>query len=300
MDAPATELAILARSRHRQEAMDARLVLDAVGIPADAVFRDGWWLLVVAAEDQLRALEELRAYRAENPRGPKPRPVRVPVMVGAFPGVVIYALVLMVVAVAANRWLFGFDWIDAGVMRAGLVRSGEWWRTLTALTLHGDAGHLSANLAFGAVFGLFAAQALGGGVAWCGIVLAGALGNLLNALVQPAYHSSLGASTAVFAALGILVAHALRYRHAVAAGSGLIRRWSPLVGGVALLAYTGTGGERTDVVAHLTGFLAGLALGWVCSRLPYERLGSRSVQRTTGVIALGLLVLGWSFALLSH
>ena len=150
------------------------------------------------------------------------------------------------------------------------------------------------------MFGLFAAQALGGGVAWCGIVLAGALGNLLNALVQPAYHSSLGASTAVFAALGILVAHALRYRHAVAAGSGLIRRWSPLVGGVALLAYTGTGGERTDVVAHLTGFLAGLALGWVCSRLPYERLGSRSVQRATGVIALGLLVLGWSFALLSH
>jgi len=300
MDGSGAELAILARSRHRHEAMDSRLVLDAVGIPAEAVYRDGWWLLLVPAEDQLRALEELRAYQAENPRGPKPRPVRVPVLSGALPGVAAYALVLIVVAIAANRWLFGLDWTDAGVMRAGLVRSGEWWRTLTALTLHGDAGHLSANLAFGAVFGLFAAQALGGGVAWCSIVLAGALGNLLNALVQPAYHSSLGASTAVFAALGILVAHALRYRHAAAAGASLIRRWSPLVGGVALLAYTGTGGERTDVVAHLTGFLAGLALGWVCSRLPYQRLDSRSVQRTAGVIALSLLLVGWSLALLSH
>lgn len=300
MERDAADLAILARSRHRHEAMDARLVLDAVGVPAEAVYRDGWWLLLVAEQDQQRALEELRAYREENPRGPKPRPVRVPVLSGAFTGVAAYALVLLVVAALANRWAFGFDWTDAGLMRAGLVRSGEWWRSVTALTLHGDAGHLSANLAFGAVFGLFAGQALGGGVAWCGIVLAGTLGNLLNALVQPAYHSSLGASTAVFAALGILVTHALRYRHAVAAGAGLIRRWSPLVGGVALLAYTGTGGERTDVVAHLTGFLAGLALGWACSRLPYKRLGSVAVQRTAAAAALGLLLAGWSLALLKH
>lgn len=299
MNPTGTDLAILARSRHRQEAMDARLVLDAVGVPAEAIFRDGWWLLLVAVEDQERALEELRAYRAENPRIARPAPVRIPSFGGGPTGILVYGLVLVGIAVAANRWLFGLDWVDAGVMRAGLVRGGEWWRTLTALTLHGDAGHLSANLAFGTVFGLFAAQALGGGVAWCGIVLAGALGNGLNALVQPDWHSSLGASTAVFAALGILVAHALRYRHTLAAGAGLIRRWSPLIGGIALLAYTGTGGERTDVVAHLTGFLAGLGLGWSCSRLPVATLERPIVQRIAAAAAIGLIATGWTVALLS-
>ena len=300
MNPSGPDLAILARSRHRHEAMDARLVLDAVGVPAEAVFRDGWWLLLVAVEDQARALEELRAYRAENPRGARPGPVSVPSFSGGPTGVLAYVVILIGVALAANGWLFGLDWVDAGVMRAGRVTHGEWWRTLTALTLHGDAGHLSANLAFGAVFGLFAAQALGGGVAWCGIVLAGALGNGLNALVQPAYHSSLGASTAVFAALGILVAHALRYRHSVTAGAGLIRRWSPLVGGIALLAFTGTGGERTDVVAHLTGFLAGLALGWFCSRLPVTSLGRPVIQRAAAAAAIGLIVTGWTLALLRN
>jgi len=298
MESSNAEIGVLLRSRHRHEVMDARLVLDAVGIPAEAVYRDGWWLLLAAKEDGRRALDELLAYHAENPRGPKPPPVRVPVLSGGPAGVVGYALILLLVAAAANRWVFGIDWVDVGAMRTGLVRGGEWWRTITALTLHGDSGHLSANLAFGAVFGLFAAQALGGGVAWLGILLAGALGNFLNALVQPAYHSSLGASTAVFAALGILVSNAFRYRTVMLAGGGLIRRWSPLVGGIALLAYTGTGGERTDVVAHLTGFLAGLALGWIGARLPEKQLDRPAVQRVAGASTLGLLVLAWSLALI--
>ncbi len=277
--------------------MDARLVLDAAGIPAEAIYRDGWWLLLAAKQDGQRALDELLAYRLENPRGPRPAPVRVPVFSGGPAGVASYAFVLLLVSVAANRWVFGIDWVDVGAMRTGLVRSGQWWRTITALTLHGDAGHLSANLAFGAVFGLFAARALGGGVAWCSIVLAGTLGNLLNALVQPAYHSSLGASTAVFAALGILVSNAFRYRSALLAGGGLIRRWSPLVGGIALLAYTGTGGERTDVVAHLTGFLAGLVMGWVGTRLPEQLLRRAEVQRAAAAVTFGVLIMGWGLAL---
>jgi membrane associated rhomboid family serine protease len=168
---------------------------------------------------------------------------------------------------------------------------------MTALTLHADAGHLSANLVFGVVFGLLAASALGGGVAWTGILLAGALGNTLNALVQSPDHASIGASTAVFAALGIIVAHALRYWRVL--GGGWLRRWSPMVGGVLLLAYTGTGGERTDVVAHLTGFIAGLLLGWAGSRVPLRYLERRSTQTIAAAAGLGLLLGSWAVALVA-
>jgi rhomboid protease GluP len=123
-------------------------------------------------------------------------------------------------------------------MEAGRVTSGEWWRTVTALTLHVDLAHLGANLVFGALFGLLAGQALGGGVAWLLIVMAGALGNFANAWLQLPEHISIGASTAVFSALGLIVVHAVRPD---AASREPVRRWSPVVGGVLLLAFLGVG-----------------------------------------------------------
>jgi len=91
------------------------------------------------------------------------------------------------------------------------------------------------------------------------------------------------------------VAHSMRYWGLLAGGA--LRRWSPLVGGVLLLAYTGTGGERTDVAAHLTGFVAGLLVGWIGSRLPEAALRSPRLQATAAAAALILLVSSWLVAL---
>jgi membrane associated rhomboid family serine protease len=168
---------------------------------------------------------------------------------------------------------------------------------VTALTLHLDAGHITANLVFGAVFGFLAGQALGGGVAWLAIVVAGGLGNFINAFVQAPTHSSIGASTAVFAALGVIVSHALHHWRAVREKP--LRRWSPLIGGVLLLAYTGSGGERTDIVAHLTGFMAGLVIGWAGSRLPRRWLANIIVQKWAGVATIALIVAAWTAGLVA-
>ena len=180
-------------------------------------------------------------------------------------------------------------------MQSWAVVEGQWWRVFTALTLHADAAHLVANLAFGAVFGLLAAQALGGGVAWLGIVLAGGAGNLANAFLQPPQHSAIGASTAVFGALGILVALALY--HWRSRSGGPVRRWSPLIGGLMLLAYTGMGGERTDILAHVTGLLAGLAVGAAAGRIPIDALEKRSNQLVAALVTGLVLVLSWAIAL---
>lgn len=281
----------LLKTRQRRECMKLRLVLDAAGIPADAIHRDRWWYLIVVDQHESIALSELDAYRQENPA---PAPVAesaTPRFEGAATGVFVYATVITIVFLLSVTRAYELNWYEAGTMQAGKVVDGAYQRTATALTLHVDGVHLVSNLVFGSVFGLLAGRVLGGGVAWLAILLAGSLGNLINALVQSPEHRSLGASTAVFAALGVIVSHALR--PARPTQEKALRRWSPLIGGVLLLAFTGVGGERTDVAAHGTGFFAGLLIGWFGSRLPNRLLARRTVQLSSGFLAIVTLVIAW-------
>lgn len=284
------------RTRERGECLESHLVLEAVGISAQVGHQDGWWLLVVSRSDLEASAAELEAYRRENADRSARRPA-VPVFGGAVAGVWSYAGAIVLVAGLAAHGAFGLDWRAAGAMQAGEVMAGEWWRSVTALTLHLDAGHIVANLVFGAVFGLLAGRVFGGGVAWLAIVLAGSMGNVMNAAVQSPRHVSIGASTAVFAALGLIVAHALRPRMPVP--ETWLKRWSPLIGGGVLLAFTGVGGARTDVVAHVTGCFAGMLIGWSGCRLPARWLASRAVQAGAGIAAVILVAFAWAVGLLA-
>ena len=95
--------------------------------------------------------------------------------------------------------------------------------------------------------------------------------------------------------LGVLVALALRYRRSEA--SGPFRRWSPLVAGVLLLAWTGIGGERTDVTAHVTGLAAGVLVGAAWGFIPTTVLEKRWVQAMAALLALLMVALAWTLAL---
>ena len=249
------------------------------------------WEIWVPVESAPAAVAELDAYRRENARPAAPRPSVDPIDTG-WPGVGAYAAVLLAVFVFLRRDLLGFDWLAAGRLEAGQVAAGEWWRAVTALTVHLDVSHLGSNLAFGSFFGYFVGRHVGNGLGWAAIVAAGTLGNLLNALLQPATHRSIGASTAVFAALGILSAYSWR--------RGLIRhtwraRVGPIVAGIALLAYTGTGGANTDIVAHLTGFLAGFGAGALLASPAVPR-GVRA-QSVYAAVTAGAVTLAWWIAL---
>ena len=169
---------------------------------------------------------------------------------------------------------------------------------LTALGLHADIGHLASNLAFGSGLGLLLTQLLGTGLAWLAILLAGAFGNALCALLQPATHAAVGASTAVFGALGILAA--LAWKRQVAIWRLRLRRWLPFAAGLMLLAYLGVGGERTDVVGHFAGFVAGTVLGTALAvGAPGLFQGARA-QWACGTVAFALFALAWLLALRAH
>jgi hypothetical protein len=70
------------------------------------------------------------------------------------------------------------------------------------------------------------------------------------------------------------------------------------VGGLALLMYTGTGGENTDIGAHLLGFVCGFGAGLILIRLGHLPKDARR-QLIAGATALGLIFFSWAIALLA-
>ncbi|HEX2139184.1 MAG TPA: rhomboid family intramembrane serine protease [Woeseiaceae bacterium] len=274
-------------------ASDRALVLHSLDIPCEVVRVEGRTALAVPAEFAERARFEIWQYDQEN-RQPRPRPrVTVHEYHNGLPGVFVYVLILCVAGWLAGRSAFGLDWLGRGRVDGELIRAGEWWRTLTAMTLHGGVGHLLGNIGFGALFGGLAGRLVGSGIAWLGIVLAGAAGNALNTLLLESAHRSLGASTAVFAALGLLAGFVWRAR--LMAQDRWPYRLGPIVGGIALLAYTGTGDAETDIGAHLSGFACGFVAGGVLTFLA-EHLGGARLQAICGALAVAIVVVAWTAA----
>ncbi len=285
------------RSLRRIDCARRAFVLTAVGIPNEVAPVLPWrgWSLWVSAAQVTEARSQLAQYQAEQlrfaaaHRAAQQMPSR-PARPGAWLGALGYALVLLVVAAAVSTGFGRLDAFEAGTLDAARVRSGEWWRAWTALTLHVDAAHITANLGAGIWFGWLAGQLAGPGTAWLLIVLGAGLANLIEGLAAAPGYRSVGASTAVFTALGLMSAWSWReHRH-------LWLRWpsrlAPLVAGVVLLGWLGTSGEHTDVMGHLLGFAVGVALG----ATRHVRALARLPQWLAGAVALGVIAVAWAWA----
>jgi rhomboid protease GluP len=270
------------------------LVLEAKGIEHEVLESGGSWLLTVTPTLVHQAYDEISRYSAE--RGvPRATPNLIEPFAGAAMGAIGYVLILLVTAYCAGIGLFGIDWLSSGALDAGAAR--EWWRALTALTLHLDQEHLLGNLLFGVVAGIAAGRLLGPGVAWASILGAGALANYVEILIAPTTHRAVGASTAVFAALGLLAGLAWRQRLTLRE-----RSWyasAPLIAGICLLTLLGAGNAHVDVLGHALGFLLGVGVGWFYARAGIPRNRGRRLQAAAGVGAALLLGVAWLLAL-SH
>ena len=268
------------------------LVLEARGIEYEARESGGSWVLMVPAARLEQAYGEISRYTAER-SPPRRITAHVEPHSGATAGAIAYIAILLFTAYCAGKPMFGLDWLSLGDLDAGAPR--EWWRAITALTLHLDQEHLLGNLLFGVVAGVAAARLLGPGVAWAGILTAGALANYAEMLVAPPMHRALGASTAVFAALGLLAGMA--WREQLSSRERAWYRWAPLIAGFCLLTLLGAGNEHVDVLGHGLGFLIGLSLGWASARLGISRNRNVSLQWVAGVGACLLVGLAWLLAL---
>lgn len=285
---------VLFESSNRRACSDRMLVLTSLEIPHEFLNDGDRCLLLVPDAELHRARHELYLYEQENRPPRRQRIAMLPAAHDPWPGVVGYIIVLLVTAWLAGENAFDRDWLAAGRVDGALIRNGEWWRVVTALTLHKDVGHLLGNLGFGAFFGLLGARVIGSGVTWFTVVLSASLANSLNTWLLVASHRSIGASTAVFAALGLVAGFVWRGR--LMAQDRWPYRLGPIIGGIALLAYTGTGDESTDIGAHLAGFVCGFGFGIVLTHVAATFRDSR-LQWLCGIAAPALIASAWWLAL---
>lgn len=273
-------------------------MLQAVGIASQTRWQPPCHVLTVDDADAARALEQLALYEQERrPQAPLPQPPAP--HANAWLGCLTYAVVLVVIGLSVSNGLWGFNAFDAGTVDAGRVQAGQWWRAWTALTLHLDGAHLAGNLAGGLWFGYLAARQQGAGHAWLLITTGAAVANLTEALLAAPDHRAVGASTAVFTALGLLCAFSWATQARWA--QRWTRQWGPLVGGLVLLAWFGSGGAegagQVDLTAHVLGFGAGLVLGLIAARPLAKRALGRLPQWASGLAALCEIAAAWTLAL---
>lgn len=287
-------MVVIYRSLRMRDSADRALVLHAMDIDHSLDRGVIGWRVVVPDHDESRAREQIDFYEREN-QAARPRPAEAAPRPGAAAGATAWTFVLLIAFWLQSRHQFGIDWLAQGRMDVAAINSGEWWRAITALTLHADIAHLFVNIGFGAVFGSLLVRQIGAGLAWLMILIGGTAGNFMNALVQQPWHTSIGASTAVFAALGLLGAYLWTGRRLI--HDSWARRWTPVVGAVVLLAWLGTGDARTDIVAHLTGFVAGFVIGAVLGRVIRPGPPDSIRQSVLGGSALGCVILAWAFAI---
>lgn len=276
------------------------LVLSARNIPFKPVPEKKPVELYVPANHINIAAHEITLYLEENSKN---EPVRN--FIEPSDNVMVSVSVLLLLGIFHNLTYFqisGFghnsiDWLQLGSANSAKILAGEWWRAITALTLHTDGQHLLGNILIGGYFVVRLCQWTGTGLGWALILSSGVMGNLLNALVQNSGHNAVGASTAIFGAIGIAGALGTTQSRKLR-----IRLWFlPLAAAGILLAFlgAGSGDSHTDVGAHLFGFICGVLLG-IPAGVYINKKGSpgRRDNRILASTALGTILFAWTLALI--
>ena len=267
------------------------LVLSSQGIRSRITREPGGWALSVVPEDSARAARVLDLYESENPPRTEVARPKLPEWGPTRGGLFVAATLVAFYAVTGPRR--PVSWFAEGSASAERILEGEWWRTVTALTLHADPAHVASNAAAGALFATAIFRWIGPGAGGALILVAGAVGNAINAFAHGAGHSSVGASTAVFGAVGLL--GGLGLVRGLRLGLRWRRAWLPLAACLGILAMLGTA-ERTDIWAHGFGFVSGVGLGLLAAPL-VRRPPGPIPQAGLAVATIGAIVWCWLLAL---
>lgn len=271
--------------------MDWSLVLASQGIE-NTIQRSPetqQWQLSVPRPEYQRAIQAIKQYHVENRRGAWVREIPWSGLLFDWRAIVWALIVIGIFFANETR---GGALQKAGLMSNALAGEGEWWRLFTATTLHGDVGHLAVNVTTGFLLVGLAMGAYGPGLGLLSAYLAGVGGNLAGLFLYGGNHQSLGASGVVLGALGLITAESIGPR-GIAVREFIVRG---LCGGFLLLVLLGLSPDpRTDVLAHVGGFVSGVILGAPIA-FWRPRIGSR-VDYAALFVFVALLLGTWALAL---
>ncbi len=273
-----------------RQVRDDSLVLLSQGIEHRLVrSEEGPFQIFIVPEMESAAKTQLELYHKENP--PKEENPPIPLSFSLQPLWVLLAPILVTLLQFTDK----INLHSEGVSDAAKVLKGEWWRSLTAQTLHGDARHLASNLLCGYIVMNMITFRIPLLRLAPFIAVAAAVANLcVSATVQTDFRS-LGFSTFVFAAIGCL--SVIEFRLMPKESHGMLRRFAPLCGAASLAVFLGLG-ENADILGHAYGFVAGLFCGFIPKKKSLRWGTPLSSADGIGVLMYySLYLLAWKLAL---
>jgi membrane associated rhomboid family serine protease len=274
---------VVRRTSDRRRAEEWSFVLRALAVIHEIREEESGYGIAVLPEDEEHAASALDEHEAERsePRAPPPE-------YGPSGAGWVFAAFILAVHLATGPRDEQVVWFAKGSADAARILHGEWFRVVTALSLHADLSHALGNAVVGGLLLSALARRIGTAAAAWVALLSGAAGNALTAAVARHGYISVGASTSVFGALaGLAVVQALTRRRAAAVALGA---------GAALLGFLGTG-QNSDLLAHLFGFCAGALASLATGRLVLRPPPRSPWQPALGAATLGAVALAWWFAL---
>ena len=275
----------------QEKAHEWSLLLSARGISHSLVNAPHGWSIFIALSDEEKVRAEVSQYEEENVKGSTLKNT-LPFKISSFELFLPFGLLIIfhIIVVFSDAQ---FHWRQSGhASNVAIIKQGQWWRVVTALTLHTDSIHLMSNVILGAVIASALLRQVGAGIGWFLILASGMGGNFINAFFRDHVFASIGASTAVFGSVGIVVGLQLLESQRVS--------WSRvgilMAAALALLGFLGAG-EDTDIGAHFFGFATGILLGILTSVIfSHMTFASKSIQSVFALISLMIIAISWFYA----
>lgn len=270
-------------------------ILTALQIPHQSLIKDAVFHLLVSVELKTKALKEIEEYFSENSNWPRKTQYSEQAVNALQPPTLLLVGSLALFYSVTGPWDGNSLWFQQGAGNSqAILENFQWYRLITALTLHADIIHLLNNCILGGFLLHFFFLLVGSGLGLFSLLFTAAAGNYVNVVLHGPGHIFVGFSTAIFAVIGLLsmLRYSDNYHHI---GSHV---FIPLMAGVALLAMLGSSGERTDFGAHFFGLLCGLLVGKIlCLRLIKRLRDSLFIQTLLFLSSLFVVLASWILAL---
>ena len=217
-----------------------------------------------------------------GPRIPLPPPIVTRILIGI-------NLAVFVAMALATKQFFSFD--NATALRWGAdfgpaTASGEWWRMLTSMFLHGGILHIAVNMWALRNLGYTAELFYGRRNFLAIYMLSGLAGSAATMIWRPG-DVSVGASGAIFGVAGALAA--MVYFKKLPVDRALLKRDIGSIG--AVIFYNLLIGAAVPIInnaAHVGGLVAGLLLGFALPATIFR--AEREKTNTLGAMAVALVV----------
>ena len=184
--------------------------------------------------------------------------------------------------------------LDMGASNGEKIFSGEWWRLISSMFLHGGLTHIAFNMYALWAIGSIVEKLFGGFGYFIIYMLSGILGNMLSLYNHSPFIVGVGASGAVFGIFGALVAFAYFKNIPKQIAGGILKNALLMI---VINGAIGLSIPQIDNSAHIGGCIGGIIvayfIGQDLSKLNVKK--RRLVSIVVSVVCILFVYLSWGF-----